>query len=58
MFFSFQINKTPILECTFKTEDLIEESEYEFRIIAENKVGPGPPSSPSPPIKAKDPFGK
>lgn len=39
-------------------EELIEGSEYEFRVIACNKVGPSEPSAPSRTIVAKNPFGK
>lgn len=39
-------------------EELIEGSEYEFRVIACNKVGPSEPSAPSRMILAKNPFGK
>jgi hypothetical protein len=47
-----------VTELTYKVNDLVEGSEYEFRVSAENKVGVGPPSSPSKPFVAKDPFSK
>lgn len=50
--------RQPITDLYFKIEDLIEDNEYEFRVLAENKVGRGPPSQPSDTIKAKDPWGK
>ena len=36
---------------TYTIENLIPEKEYEFRVIAENKAGPGQPSPPSVPSK-------
>lgn len=53
-----KINKAAITELQLKVTDLIEGNEYEFRIMAENKIGVGPPSSPCPPFLAKDAFGK
>jgi len=38
--------------------DLFEGQKYEFRVIAENKVGAGKPGEPSVPIVAKSPFSK
>jgi len=39
-------------------EELIDGSEYEFRVIACNKVAQSEPSAPSRTIIAKNPFGK
>jgi hypothetical protein len=38
-------------------EELIDGSEYEFRVIACNKVAQSEPSAPSRTIVAKNPFG-
>lgn len=38
-------------------EELVEGSEYEFRVIACNKVGQSEPSAPSRTIVARNPFG-
>lgn len=38
-------------------EELVEGSEYEFRVIACNKVGQSEPSAPSRMIVARNPFG-
>ncbi len=51
-------SKDLITELTLTVTDLIEDNEYEFRIIAENKIGQGPPSSPSKPFVSKDPWGE
>ena len=54
-----KVNKdAAVTELTFTDKEVIEDNEYEYRIMAENKVGVGPPSSPSQPVTAKDPFGK
>ena len=53
-----KVNKDAITELNYKVNDLVEGSEYEFRISAQNMVGVGPPSSPSAPVTAKDPFSK
>ena len=34
-------------ELTYQVSNLKEGGAYEFRVTAENKVGPGPPSNPS-----------
>ena len=45
-------------ELKLKVEELVEDNEYIFRVIAENKVGPGEPSQPSKPVMARDPWRK
>lgn len=47
-----------IPETSYKVTELMEGAEYEFRVMAENKAGLGPPSSPSQPVAAKDPIGE
>ena len=43
---------------SFTDKEIVEDTEYQYRVIAENKVGPGPPSEPTQPITAKDPWSK
>ena len=38
--------------------DLVESNEYEFRVIAENKIGQGQPSEATQPQMCKDPWGE
>lgn len=42
--------------CRYLVPKLIEKKEYIFRVVAENKFGPGPPCV-SKPLIAKNPFG-
>ena len=49
-------NKQPVPDTTYKVTDLIEDTEYVFRIVAINKVGEGPPGPQSANVKAKDPW--
>ena len=51
-------SKELIDELQTTVEDLVEGNEYEFRVIAENKVGQGAPSEATPAVMAKDPWGK
>lgn len=51
-----KVNKQPITATQLKVKDLVELSDYEFRVIAENEAGVSKPSESSGVIKAKDPF--
>ena len=53
-----RINKSPIRDTVFTVSDLVEDMEYEFRVLAENAAGISKPSDEIGPIKAKDPFGE
>ena len=53
-----KVNKQPVSETTLRIKDLIEKSEYQFRVSAENKAGVGPASEPSDLYMAKPPYGK
>ena len=50
--------KAPVRETSLRMDDLQEGTNYQYRVIAENKAGPGKPSAPSEPFAAKDPWGK
>jgi titin len=43
-------------ETSFTVKDLIEGTNYEFRVSAENKAGVGSPSPSSGPVCAKEPI--
>jgi len=51
-----KVNKKPVKKCAYSMDDLIELSEYEFRVSAENEAGIGKPSESTGRIIAKDPF--
>ena len=53
-----KVNKQPVAELKLKVEELVEDNEYIFRVVAENKVGPGEPSQPTKPVMARDPWRK
>ena len=53
-----KVNKQPVSELKLKAEDLVEDNEYAFRAVAQNKVGPGEPSQPTKPVMARDPWRK
>ena len=43
-------------ETSYMDKEVVEDTQYLYRVIAENKVGPGPPCEPTAPITAKDPW--
>ncbi len=45
-------------DTTLRVTDLFPDTEYEFRVSAENSVGTGPPSQPSLPLTTRDPWGE
>ena len=51
-----KVTKEAISELTFSDTEVIEDNEYSYRIMAENKVGVGAPCSPTKPVIAKDPW--
>ena len=53
-----RLTKAPIPSPMFNVRDLIEDEEYEFRVIAENEAGEGRPSDSTGNFKARDPFTK
>ena len=53
-----RISREPVPDVTDEVKDLIEGTEYAFRIVAQNKVGEGPPGPQSKPVVAKDPWGE
>ena len=53
-----KVNKEPTKDLTFKCTDLKEGSEYEFRVVAENKAGLSKPSDVSDRFTAKPPYGE
>ena len=53
-----RITRQPVTETTYTVQDLLENNEYRFRIVAANKVGEGQPGPPSRNVQAKDPWGK
>jgi titin len=52
-----KINKEIVTEETFKDTEVVEDTEYEYRTMAENSVGVGPPCEPCQ-GKAVDPWTK
>ena len=51
-----RVNKQPVPGTVMKIVDLTEGSQYEFRVIAENKAGNSKPSNIAGPITAKEPV--
>lgn len=52
-----RVTKDQVTELTYIDKDLIEEQEYQYRVLAVNKIGEGPPTEKSRTVLAKDPFG-
>ena len=52
-----RVNKSPITDLTLPISELLEGTEYEFRVIAVNKKGESSPSTPSTSFLAKNPYG-
>ena len=50
--------REPVTTCSFQVTGLIEGREYLFRVLAENKAGPGTPSPESDHHVAKAQFGE
>lgn len=53
-----RVTKNAVTECRCTVSELIEQSVYEFRVIARNKIGEGLPGDKTTPVTAKDPFGE
>jgi titin len=51
-----RVNKSPVRDTVYTVTDLVEGSENEFRVIAENAAGQSKPSQPTGAIKAVDPY--
>lgn len=53
-----RITKSTMTQLNYADKEVVEDTEYIYRVTAENKVGAGPPSEPTKPVKAKDPWSK
>ena len=51
-----KVNKKPVTKCSLDIDDLIEGSDCEYRVYAENAAGVGKPSDSTGRFKAKDAF--
>ena len=51
-----KVNRQPIDTLTQTFSDLMEDTQYEYRVCAENEAGIGKPSQTTGAFKAKDPF--
>jgi len=50
------LNKEPVADTSMVVKDLFEDTVYEYRVTAVNKMGAGKPSDPSLPITARNPW--
>jgi len=53
-----KVNRTAVRQPRLDVKDLVELTEYIFRVTAENDAGLGKPSEPSEVVIPKDPFSK
>ena len=53
-----RITRDLVSDLRYNVKELVEGNEYQFRIIAENKAGPGEPGPACDPVLAKDPWGE
>ena len=53
-----RVSRAPVRQTRFEVKDLIELTEYVFRVVAENEAGLSKPSEQSAVIVPKDPFSK
>lgn len=53
-----KVNRTPVKGTDFVDDTVSEGEQYQYRIVANNKMGPSNPSDPSQPIAAKPMKGK
>ena len=53
-----KVNKDPIDKLQVHYKDLVEGSEYNYRVCAVNEAGVGPPSDDTGVFTAKDPYDK
>lgn len=53
-----RVSKAPIPDTKYTVPDLIENTEYQFRVSAVNAIGTGKPSEPTSPVIVKQPFDK
>lgn len=51
-------NKQPIPEAQYRADNLLEGTQYSYRVIAVNRRGESVPSQPCEPFTAKKPYGK
>ena len=53
-----RINRLPVSDTSLQVPDLVEGTDYIFRVIAANKKGESQPSQPSDHVEAKNPYGR